>query len=148
LALVVRFLNVANCERFGPLITSIAGAVAPVFDRLNEIVDISRCGIVFDGRPVGSEIDPCLSHSGRASKRRLDSVHATGAAHPGYCELGLHRVFLYMRSISSSYISVASGSPARIADVAQCLRWFRMSSRPTARSASCTDETCIMMSAQ
>ena len=37
---------------------------------------------------------------------------------------------------------------ALIAAVAQCFRWFRINSRPTDRSASCTEEICIRMSAQ
>jgi hypothetical protein len=37
-------------------------------------------------------------------------------------------------SMSSSYIdSAAASSPPRIAEVAQCFRWLRMSSRPTPR---------------
>ena len=38
--------------------------------------------------------------------------------------------------------------PDRIAAAAQCRRWFRISSRLTARSASWTEEICVMMSAQ
>src|SRR5215212_3783988 len=55
---------------------------------------------------------------------------------------------LYIISMSSSYMGSASPLPARMAEVAQCLRWFRMSSRPTARRASWTEEICVMMSAQ
>ena len=58
------------------------------------------------------------------------------------------RRFLYIRSINSSYIGSASSGPALIAEVAQCFKWFRMSSRPTPRSASCTDEIWVRMSAQ
>jgi len=65
-----------------------------------------------------------------------------------YVVRSLYRESLYIISMSSSYIGSASPLPERISAVAQCLRWFRISSRPTARSASCTDEICVMMSAQ
>ena len=59
-----------------------------------------------------------------------------------------YRLCLYIMSTSSSYISAASAPPDRIADAAQCLRWLRISSRPTARNASCVEDICVMMSAQ
>src|SRR5687767_11240122 len=60
----------------------------------------------------------------------------------------VYRRFLYIRSISSSYIGSACSGPALMAEVTQCFRWLRMSSRPTPRSASCTEEICVRMSAQ
>lgn len=70
--------------------------------------------------------------------------HAAGARR----NRGGQRTCLYISSSSSSYIASASSGPALIAEVAQCFRWLRMSSRPTPRSASCTDAICTMMSAQ
>lgn len=64
---------------------------------------------------------------------------------PGH---GPQRLCLNIMSTSSSYICSASSLPDLMACVAQCFRWFRISSRPTERSASCTDEICVMMSAQ
>jgi hypothetical protein len=59
------------------------------------------------------------------------------------------RAWRYIISTISSYIASASCSPPeRIAEDAQCFRWLRISSRPTLRSASCTEEICVMMSAQ
>src|SRR5437763_11184132 len=137
LSLQSRLLAFGDSQRFRPEISSIACAVTRIFDSFDQRVDIGCRWIVFDPGPVRCDIDFRFSHATRLGERGLDSVDATRAAHSRYCKLGFHRVFLYMRSINSSYISVASGSPARIADVAQCLRWLRMSSRPTARSASC-----------
>src|SRR5207237_773504 len=70
---------------------------------------------------------------------------ASWLPHP---DRGGYRLCLYMSSTSSSYIASASLSLVRIAVEAQCLRWFRISSRPTARSASCTEEICVSTSAQ
>ena len=68
--------------------------------------------------------------------------HASGATieHDGVYDsagmFGSYRRLRYMRSISSSYIGSACSGPALMAEVAQCFKWFRMSSRPTPRSAS------------
>ena len=59
-----------------------------------------------------------------------------------------HRLCRYIMSTSSSYMASRSSPPAAMAPAAQCRRWLRISSRPTARSASCTEEICVMMSAQ
>ncbi len=59
-----------------------------------------------------------------------------------------HRTCRYMRSSSSSYIWSARSPPSRIALVAQCFRWLRISSRPTARRASWTEAICVRTSAQ
>ena len=61
----------------------------------------------------------------------------------------LQRACLYIMSTSSSYMeSAAWVSSLVMAAAAQCLRWLRISSRPTLRSASCTEEICVMTSAQ
>jgi len=59
-----------------------------------------------------------------------------------------YRLCRYIMSTSSSYIASRSAPPAAIALAAQCLRWFRISSRPTDRSASCTEAIWVMTSAQ
>ena len=73
-------------------------------------------------------------------------VSAASLAMPRF--LPAQRADVYTRSTSSSYIDSASAGPALIAAVAQYFRWFRISSRPTERNASCTDEIWVMMSAQ
>jgi len=69
-------------------------------------------------------------------------VDAGSAGAPG------QRLCVYMRFTSSSYIASDCAGVPRNAELAQCFRWLRISSRPTARSASCTEEICVMMSAQ
>src|SRR5437868_683623 len=61
---------------------------------------------------------------------------------------GVYRACLWKSSTSSSYMASDSASPCLKAWVAQCLRWLRISSRATARNASCTEETWVRMSAQ
>ncbi|CAN5614011.1 hypothetical protein BH23GEM6_BH23GEM6_23340 [soil metagenome] len=46
-----------------------------------------------------------------------------------------YRMCRYIISTTSSYICSASWLPERIAAEAQCLRWFRTSSRPTLLNA-------------
>jgi hypothetical protein len=83
--------------------------------------------------------DPCLrARMGRAGQDRVTP--------DGWLP---HRTCLYMSSSSSSYMASArSGSSLRRAWAAQCFRWFRISSRPTPRSASWAEAIWVMMSAQ
>lgn len=109
----------------------------PRIGTLNETVLLDICEEL--SRPVGSAGLEARSTTGVG-------VSAASLAMPRF--LPAQRADVYTRSTSSSYIDSASAGPALIAAVAQYFRWFRISSRPTERNASCTDEIWVMMSAQ
>ena len=108
--------------------------------------------------PVASHADEGYASSANAPARRcrsLDSLRSLGMTEPAAPQprsaqprTARYRLCLYIRSMISSYIGSASSGPDRIAADAQWRRWFRINSRPTDRSASCTEEIWVRISAQ
>ena len=134
---------VAGCAWCGAPARCCAVAAAPA-------ACVSRGAGMAQSDPPPSTMDwrkARLSSSASRGRRRGMGTRKLAGGRGG-CTPRAQRLCLYMSSTSSSYIALASSSLERMALAAQCLRWLRINSRPTARSASWTEEICVMMSAQ